>query len=474
MSLDVTPAQLRFDPVAFADAVVKLNEKGQPWRLARHQRRVLARAFRRSPAGRLLFRLIVLADLKKSGKTFVAAVLVLWWAITVANTEIILAANDQDQSVSRVFRTVVALIRHNPWLASHVTVLATELRFKNGTVVTAIASDYRGAAGSRHSLYVVDEPWGFTQESAERLVEELTPPPTEPDAWGLWVTTAGWVGESQMLERVYQRGLGGAQVDDELEMYESDDLFMFWSHTPRMPWQVGPEGERYYAEQRRSLRPSTYARLHENRWVSAESVFITPELWDPCVDEEHHPELPSHDDDPVYVGVDAGVKSDNLGVVEVKREGTWLTLVRHRLWRPSPTEPLDLEETIEAYLLDRFAQCRIGAIYCDPWQMYRSIATLRAKSLPIMEFPQTQANTTRMGQALYELLTGTNLRLYPSAEMRQQALNTVAIESARGFRIAKERASKKIDLIAALSLACVACLDQPQYVPVALWGGGVA
>ena len=106
--------------------------------------------------------------------------------------------------------------------------------------------------------------------------------------------------------------------------------------------------------------------------------------------------------------------------------------------------------------------------------MYRSIATLRAKNLPIVEFPQTQANTTRMGQTLYELLTGTNLRLYPSPEMRQQALNTVAIESARGFRIAKERASKKIDLIAALSLACVACLDQPQYVPVALWGGGVA
>jgi phage terminase large subunit-like protein len=317
VSLAVTPAQVRLDPVVFADTVLRLNEKGEPWSPSRHQRRALARIFRRSATGRLRFRLVLWSEVKKSGKTFLAAWLLLWWAIITPNTEIIVVANDLEQAVGRVFRTAVALIRHNRWLQAHVTVLATELRFKNGTVVTAIAGDYRGAAGSRHSLYLVDEPWAVTQESAERLIEELTPPPTEVDAWGLWTTTAGILGESQMLQRVYERGLAGERVDDELEVYEADDLAMFWSHTPRQPWQTAA----YYAEQRRSLRPSTYARLHENRWVSAESVFITPELWDPCVDEEHHPELPSHDDDPVYIGVDAGVKSDNLGVVEVKREG---------------------------------------------------------------------------------------------------------------------------------------------------------
>jgi hypothetical protein len=45
--------------------------------------------------------------------------------------------------------------------------------------------------------------------------------------------------------------------------------------------------------------------------------------------------------------------------------------------------------------------------------------------------------------------------------MRQQAMNTIAVESPRGFRIAKEKASRKIDSIVALSMACVAALDAP-------------
>jgi len=39
--------------------------------------------------------------------------------------------------------------------------------------------------------------------------------------------------------------------------------------------------------------------------------------------------------------------------------------------------------------------------------------------------------------------------------LRQQALNTDAIESERGFRIAKGTASRKIDAVVALAMACV-------------------
>jgi hypothetical protein len=50
-----------------------------------------------------------------------------------------------------------------------------------------------------------------------------------------------------------------------------------------------------------------------------------------------------------------------------------------------------------------------------------------------------------MGQTLFDLLNGRNLLLYSSDELRQQALSTVAVENPRGWRIAKEKASKKID-----------------------------
>ena len=96
----------------------------------------------------------------------------------------------------------------------------------NGTTVTPISSDFKGAAGSHHSLVVFDEIWGFEQEKARRLFEELTPPPSEASAWMLIVTYAGFLGESDLLESIYQRGMGGRRIDAELECYEADELFL--------------------------------------------------------------------------------------------------------------------------------------------------------------------------------------------------------------------------------------------------------
>jgi phage terminase large subunit-like protein len=465
----VTLERLRLDPALFADTFLPNNEKGKPWRLSRHQRRVLARAFRRGRRGELRFRLVLWSEPKKSGKTFLAAALLLWWAFSNSNTEIIVAANDLEQSVSRVFETAVALVKHNPALARLVTVRAEKLLFMNGTVVTAIASDYRGAAGSRHSLVIFDELWGFHSENAQRLYEELTPPVTEENAWVLVVTYAGFTGESKLLETMYQRGRAGTRVDAKLELYEADGFFMFWSHTPRQSWQTDARAVRYYAEQARSLRPATFARLHRNEWVTAESIFITADLWDRNVDPDARPWLPAMAGEPrlpVWVGVDVALKHDYSAVVAVTRtaEGEVL-LVRHWLWKPSASTPLNLEATVEHALWECAQGYAVQAIYVDPFQMHRSMTTLQQAGLPVREFPQTPQNLTRMGQTLLDLLRGRNLCLYPDDELRAQALSVVAVESPRGFRLAKEQASKKIDLIVALSLACLAALDEPAGPP---------
>jgi hypothetical protein len=102
------------------------------------------------------------------------------------------------------------------------------------------------------------------------------------------------------------------------------------------------------------------------------------------------------------------------------------------------------------------------------YQLHRSMSSLRKNGLPCEEYPQTVGNCTAMGQALFDLLTGQNLRAYPSSDLRRQALNTVSVEHARGWRIAKEKSSKKSDAIVALAMACVATLDQGNAVVVAL------
>jgi len=80
--------------VDFVDRVIRLDKKGEPWRLAAYQCRVLEMALRRDPFGELVYRLVVLSEPKKSGKTFMAACLALWWAVTNPRTEIIITVND--------------------------------------------------------------------------------------------------------------------------------------------------------------------------------------------------------------------------------------------------------------------------------------------------------------------------------------------------------------------------------------------
>jgi hypothetical protein len=121
------------------------------------------------------------------------------------------------------------------------------------------------------------------------LWEELTPIPTRRNSIRFITTYAGFENESQLLQELYKLGVGkdehpdgqGQQLHPNLPIYCNRDarLFVYWDHEPRMAWQT----EAYYASQKKTLRPGTYLRLHENKWASAEETFITSELWDPCV-----------------------------------------------------------------------------------------------------------------------------------------------------------------------------------------------
>ena len=186
-----------------------------------------------------------------------------------------------------------------------------------------------------------------------------------------------------------------------------------------------------------------------------------------------HPPTPGELTLPLFVGVDAGIKHDNAAVVAVcwDQYTDRLCLACHRLWKPSPEEPLNLEQKIEWFLRELCSRNRVEEILSDPFQLHHTITTLQAAGLPIREFPQTVANCTLMGQTIFDLLNGRNLRLYPSAELRQQALSTVAVENPRGWRIAKEKTSKKIDAISALSMGCVSAV-QIGKVSMGTWTSG--
>jgi len=272
------------DPAAFIDDLVKKNELGKPFRLMDWQRDVLRMAFQFDKDSRLSWDTILWSMVKKSGKTFMNALLTLWWAFTQeAPNEILVIANDLEQAVARVFKAIAGIIQYNPELARSAEVQSKQIILSNGTTIIALASEYAGAAGSNHGLTSWDELWGYSSESSRRLWEELTPVPTRKNSIRFITTYAGWENESALLSDLYKQGVGkdeyhegqGERIHPEFPVYINRDarLFVYWDHEPRMPWQT----QAYYDSQRRTLRPGTYLRLHENRWATAESTFITPD-----------------------------------------------------------------------------------------------------------------------------------------------------------------------------------------------------
>jgi hypothetical protein len=95
----------RINPAAFIDLFLKANEQGRPWSLSGYQRRVLSLALTFDRSGFLTTRLLLWSELKKSGKTALAAALTIWWAMTRGPAEVVCLANDLEQSQGRVFAT---------------------------------------------------------------------------------------------------------------------------------------------------------------------------------------------------------------------------------------------------------------------------------------------------------------------------------------------------------------------------------
>lgn len=451
----------RADPIAFIRDFCRDPESGQPFQLYPAQEGFLREALTVGPDGRLPYGELIYSCPKKSGKTMTAAWVALYVSIVLggAYSEVIVCANDFEQATSRVYQAISRLLdprRSRQSKLAKISANKIELPSTGGTII-AISSDAASAAGANPNLVVFDELWGYSSERSRRLFDELVPPPTRKIATRLTVTYAGYSDESELLEELYKRGIQGEEVAPAL--YRQPGMLMFWSHEPVAPWQTPA-----WLEQMRSqLRPNAYLRLIENRWVTSESSFIDMAWWDACTDPDLTPAL-GDPRVPIWVGVDASVKRDSTAIVccTFDHATRKVKLIWHRTFQPTPQDPLDFSATVERTLLELRQRFRIREVKYDPFQLVAVAQRLTAAGLPMVEFPQSVPNLTSASSNLYELLKGRNLTVYPDDDLRLAMSRAVALETSRGWRIAKEKASHKIDSIVALAQAALGAVEQGQ------------
>ena len=116
-------------------------------------------------------------------------------------------------------------------------------------------------------------------------------------------------------------------------------------------------------------------------------------------------------------------------------------MIWHRIFQPSAADPLDFEETIEKTLLDLRQRFRVREARFDPYQMAAVSQRLLKHGVPMVEF--AIGGRSHRGVAnLYELVKASNLVVYPDAEMRLSVQRAIAVETTRGWRIAKEKSAQ--------------------------------
>lgn len=445
-----------------------IPETKRPIRLAPHQADILRHITTPGPDGRLPYSEVVLSSTKKSGKTTIAALVMEHFGLFIEPpNEIYACANDLEQSRGRAFKALAQSVKLNPYLKNRATVNQQGIIFDNGTEINALASDYAGAAGSNHGLSVFDELWAYVSERSRRLWDELTPPPTRKIAMRLVVSYAGYTGESELLEGLYAKGKAGEVVPELAHILNGEGqpacrrnggTFVYWDHElkPHPGLMVTPEA--YHAEQRAQLRPMAYLRLHENRFTSNESIFVSPEQWEACYSPDVHALIPG-DERFIVLGADASTSRDltALAGVAYNRDASTVDVVYCRVWKPVENalvgkQVIDLDATIKAEILRLAKENKVVGVLYDPYQLHSISMSLREAGINMIEMPQT-AQRVEADQALYDAIIGRSIRHFNHPDLNEHVVNAVAVETPRGFRLAKEKASRKIDLAVALSMA---------------------
>ena len=174
-------ARWRRNPAKFIEEVLRDPETGQPFKLLPAEREFIKHAFKTDKKGRLLYPELIYACPKKSGKTAFAGMIILVATLLFGGpfAEAYAIANDLEQAQGRVFQAIKRIVHKSPLLRREAKIVTNKITFPaTNAVISAIASDYAGAAGANPTISSFDELWGYVSERSHRLWDEMIPPPT--------------------------------------------------------------------------------------------------------------------------------------------------------------------------------------------------------------------------------------------------------------------------------------------------------
>jgi phage terminase large subunit-like protein len=412
----------------------------------------------------LRYTTMVYSSIKKSGKTTICAGIALWQAYRIPNGEIYIVGNDLKQADSRMNQAIRYCLAYNPRMAD-VKVNRNTSYLPNGTRIEAVPVDARGEAGSNPTGIFWTEVWGAKDRKHEEMWSEMALSPTrQGQAFKLCESYAGHVGESLILERLYQAIVKPENVINHNispELYADNRTIVYWNTRRYLPWQQGEAAQAYYRQEALEKTPSEFDRQHGNKWVTSQSVFVPGEWWDACKDEI--PALTQYQS--CVIALDAAVSGDCFAIILVSRDKAGVCAVRRsRIWYPpkngkiryrNPQDKNDLE-TPEGVIRAWCKEFRVVEVAYDETQLHDLCSQLWAEGVAFFNVFSQATDRVIADKQLYDLIRDGRIIHNGDATLSEHIKNAnqETDKNASRLRIVKRSESLKIDGAVALSMAC--------------------
>lgn len=392
---------------------------------------------------------------KKSAKTTNSAGLGLWWAWQVPNGHVYIVANDLKQADSRMFRIIKHSIEAHPVMRHHAKVVNYKITLSNGTIIEAIPCDPKGEAGLNPTAILYTEAWGLMGNKAEQMWSEMALSPTRVgNSFKLVESYAGYSGQSTVLERLYKSVVEAGQlIDAAHEIYTSATAIAYWCTRRFLWWQTNPAALKYYQQEADEKTADEYSRIHDNRWISSQQVFV-PYVWWQATEIT----LPTFDpSEAVVMGVDAAVSGDTFAIVGVTRRRVdgldhYYKRFSH-VFVPPPKGTIDYEEA-EKLIKALCQQYYVACVAYDPHQLHDMMTRLTRQGVSWFYSFNQGAPRLTADKMLYDVIKAGRLWHEPSPiDAHIKNANAKLEGDGHKLRIVKRNEHDKIDGAVALSMA---------------------
>jgi len=433
-------------------------EDGAPLELADFQQQMLEDFF-----GGARETLILIS--KKNGKSTLLAALALFHLTTTKDAACYIAAASRDQAMV-LFDQAAGFVRRNEKLTESVRVLRgyREMRSQvDAGFIRVLAADADTADGVIPTLALVDELHRHKSMGLYTVFRDGLGP---RNGQMITISTAGDDEQTPLGEmRTNARQLPGFKTENHHSHVNHDGFVLH-------EWALAPDEDRddlklvkkanpapwHTVETLRARHdsPSTvpweWARFACGVWLTGEHSWLDIGAWEACQGDAFIPE-----GEPVYIGVDVGIKKDSTALLTGWKRPDEKVAVKAKIYKPPEGGHLDLS-VVEQEIRNQADLYEVMGVAYDRWSFERSAQMLSDEGLLMIEFPMTNERTVPASARLYEAINSQRIVHDGDPVLAAHVNAGVTSNTERGWRLSKGKPKKPIDALIAL-LVCFAQVD---------------